>query len=139
MIQEQILAHSSTNKNMTLDAVLQFVQVKEAGKSDSNKLIKTEGGLCRISDFKKNKIKPTNLANTENPAKTIRKMSDKCNWCRATGHGPSQLKNSEKQNLKSSEKSAIPGGRQIMLKTLVEAERKAPITNLSHRLLSLQT
>ena len=135
MIQEQILAHSSTNKNMTLDAVLQFVQVKEAGKSDSNKLIKTEGGLCRISDFKKNKIKPTNLASTENPAKTIRKMSDKCNWCGETG----QLKNSEKQNVKPLENSAIPVARQIMLKILVEAERKAPITALSHRLLSLQT
>ena len=32
VIQEQVLAHSSTNKDMSLDSVLQFVQAKETGK-----------------------------------------------------------------------------------------------------------
>ena len=54
-IQEQMLAQSSTNKDITLDSALQFIQAKEAGKQDSRHLLESQPGLYRISEFQKNK------------------------------------------------------------------------------------
>ena len=84
VIQEQVLAHSSTNKDMSLDEVLQFVQAKVAGKQDSSHLTEAGGGLCRISDFQRNK---SALSSPLPGGGRTRKMEDKCAWCGQTGHG----------------------------------------------------
>ena len=98
VIQEQVLAHSSTNKDMSLDQVLQFVQAKEAGKQDSSHLTEAGGGLCRISDFQRIKSAPPSPL----PAGgRTRKMEDKCSWCGQTGHGALITEEERKQKCRA--------------------------------------
>ena len=88
VIQEQVLAHSSTNKDMQLDAILQFIQAKESGKQDSGALAEGGGGgLCRISDFKKSKTEESRNKSQTLPS-TQALNTQKCQWCNESGHGP---------------------------------------------------
>ena len=134
VIQEQVLAHSSTNKDMTLDAVLQFVQAKEAGKQDSSHLTEAGGGLCRISDFQRSKSSRNNNTplppNPNPPVGKIRKMEDKCAWCGQTGHGALVTEDERKQKCPAFGKICKICSKANHLDSVCKSKKKPGNTNL---------
>ena len=91
-IQEQMLAQSSTNKDITLDSALQFIQAKEAGKQDSRHLLESQPGLFRISEFQKNKsqqlVRQNTLGQLQQQAGS--QLANRCTWCGQQAHGSTE-------------------------------------------------
>ena len=126
VIQEQVLAHSSTNKDMSLDSVLQFVEAKEAGKQDSNHITEAGGMLCRISDFKKNKSAPSS---SQPAGGRLRKMEDKCAWCGQTGHGAIVTEDERKQKCKAHGKTCRNCGKSNHLDSVCRSKKQSGSTS----------
>ena len=91
-IQEQMLAQSSTNKDITLDSALQFIQAKEAGKQDSRHLLESQPGLYRISEFQKNKSQQLVRQNTlgQQQQQAGSQLTKRCTWCGQQAHGSTE-------------------------------------------------
>ena len=126
VIQEQVLAHSSTNKNMNLDQVLQFVQAKEAGKQDSSHLTEAGGGLCRKTDFQKSK---SALLHPLPGGGRTRKMEDKCAWCGQTGHGALVTEEERKQKCRAFGKTCRTCGKNNHFDTVCKSKKQSGNTS----------
>ncbi len=69
-----------TNQNMTLEEVLQFVEVKEAGKRSARRLFETQGINASRSQYRRHKQEDLKNRKQESKDKA-------CNYCGKRGHG----------------------------------------------------
>ena len=82
-IQEQILAHAASQKDLSLDEIQKFIEAKEIGRR-SGALIAGTSGLNRISsDYKNGKIGKRLRIRSNSESSS----HEKCGWCGKAGHG----------------------------------------------------
>lgn len=121
---------------MTLEEVLQFVQAKEAGKQDSSQLSGTGGGLCRISDFQRDKTnKPPYIKPPLSPPGGLKvgKMEDKCTWCGQTGHGALVTEDERRQKCRAFDKVCRTCGKANNLDSVCRSKKRPESTSSQPR------
>ena len=125
-VQEEMLAHTASQDNVTLDKVRVFIEGKESGKREQGLIAKAAGlnrlsadkaaGVNKLSAYQKFKNQST-IANGD----VIEDDTEaQCGWCLRKGHGKKPSELSERRNVPLLESFARNVADQIISKQLAE-------------------